>query len=125
MNGVGGKRKQRSKTPGSGKQAGSTAKKTARKGDDKDWMHALDNRWRREIMRTLHASEEPLSLRQISVSLDQSLQRVTHHMQVLRRREAVALVGAGGGRGSIETFYVSRIKGDKAASCILSQQEDD
>lgn len=92
----------------------------ARQRRDDDLVRALDHRLRREIMRLLHASEAPLDTSEIAVSLDEKLGRASHHIEVLRRRGLVALVGvAGHGEG----LYASRIK-DRAAVAIFLEQAD-
>jgi predicted ArsR family transcriptional regulator len=72
-------------------------------------------------MRLLHASETPLSTDDIADGLNQTVRRISHHMQVLRHRGLVAVVAAD---SDGETFYVSRIK-DQAAVTIFLEQADD
>jgi DNA-binding transcriptional ArsR family regulator len=98
----------------------STKRLGARQRKDDDLVRALDHRLRREIMRLLHASETPLGTHEIAEGLGEGLGRTRHHMQVLRHRGLVALVGAD---GDCEAFYVSRIK-DQAAVTIFLEQAD-
>jgi DNA-binding transcriptional ArsR family regulator len=92
----------------------------ARQRRDDDLVRALDHRLRREIMRLLHASEVPLSTSEIAVSIDEKLGRTSHHIEVLRRRGLVVLVGvAEHGEG----LYASRIK-EQAVVTIFLEQAD-
>jgi DNA-binding transcriptional ArsR family regulator len=92
----------------------------ARQRRDDDLLRALDHRLRRAIMRLLHASEAPLRTCEIAVSLDEKFGRAGHHIEVLRRRGLVVLVGvAEHGEG----LYASRIK-DQAKVIIFLEQTD-
>lgn len=111
--------RRRNANQGKGEQS-SARRFGARQRRDDDLVRALDHRLRREIMRLLHASEGPLSTNEIAVSLDEKLGRASHHIEVLRRRGLVVLVGvAGYGEG----LYVSRIK-DQATVTIFLEQAD-
>lgn len=71
-------------------------------------------------MRLLHASEAPLGTSEIAVSLDEKLGRASHHIEVLRRRGLVVLVGVDGNGAGV---YASRIKGRAAVALFLEQTD--
>jgi DNA-binding transcriptional ArsR family regulator len=96
----------------------STRRLGARQRRDDDLVRSLDHRLRREIMRLLHASKAPLGTCEIADGLGEGLGRTCHHVQVLRRRGLVALVGTA---GDGEAFYVSRIKDQSAVTIFLEQ----
>jgi DNA-binding transcriptional ArsR family regulator len=109
-----GQRQSENKMRNSAKQFG------ARQRRDDDLVRALDHRLRRRIMLLLHASETPLDTSEIAVSLDEKLGRASHHIEVLRRRGLIVLVGlAGNGEG----IYESRVK-DRATVAIFLEQAD-
>lgn len=91
----------------------------ARQQGDEDLIRALDHKRRRQIMRLLESSEDPVGQREIEDALGPVGGNVDHHLRVLRERGLVALATTGKGG---EAYYVSRVKGRATIRIFLEEQ---
>ena len=91
----------------------------ARHQRDEDLIRALDHKRRRQIMRLLESSEDPVGQHEIEEALGLVGGNVDHHLRVLRERGLVALATAGKGG---EAYYVSRVKGRATIRIFLEEQ---
>jgi DNA-binding transcriptional ArsR family regulator len=100
---------------------------------DEQLLRALIHRLRRQILRLVHASPEPLSPCQIERALDlprdngRSLSGVSYHMRALADLEVLSLVNTQLVRGATEHFYASEVSDVGWLRGVLSrtQQSDE
>lgn len=82
---------------------------------DENLIRALNHCLRREILRVLHSSDEPLSPTQIERELalgsdhGNTLSDVSYHTRVLAEFDAIHMVDTKMVRGATEHFYASRV----------------
>ena len=78
---------------------------------ESDLISAIDHPLRRQILRLMHSSNDPLSPTQIEgkVALGNKLSNVSYHVTVLARYHVIALVGRRQVRGALEHFYESQV----------------
>lgn len=91
---------------------------------------AIAHRVRRQILRTLAASDGPRSPMQISRELGAGVSPVAYHVTILRRFGAIELAEEQMARGAVEHFYASKIEDDPPIEALLEEtrladEEDD
>jgi DNA-binding transcriptional ArsR family regulator len=91
--------------------------------DKQDLIAALNHRTRRQMLRLLHADEEPLSPARMAERLDRSMSSISYHVCVLRGCRAIDLVGEQQVRGAIEHFYVSEVADNPTVLKVLEETE--
>lgn len=97
---------------------------------DEDLLRALNHRLRRQILRLLHSSREPLSPTQIEreLKLDPGhgnrLSDVSYHTKVLAKFNAVSMVDTRMVRGAVEHFYSSLVSDATWVRGLLSRTQE-
>lgn len=72
-----------------------------------DGLSALNHPLRRQLLRLLIEADEPTSPRELAITLDKTLTKVSYHVRVLARCGAVSLIRTEPARGSIQHLYVA------------------
>lgn len=91
------------------------------------FISALDSPVRREALRVMHrAPSSRLSATEISRKMRTvSSKLVSHHLDVLRRKDLVRFVGSKPKRGGIEKFFLSEVAEHALVLRILADTEAD
>jgi DNA-binding transcriptional ArsR family regulator len=82
---------------------------------EEDLLRALTNVLRRQVLRHLHSSKEPLSPAQIEAELKlgeevkEGLSQLSYHMKTLAQLEVISLADEEQVRGATKHFYVSNV----------------
>lgn len=84
---------------------------------------ALNHKLRRQMLRLLVRSSEPLSPVKVSRQLGVPLSNVSYHMDILRKSDAAAVVEERQVRGAMEHFYVSNIADSPGVQTMLDETE--
>lgn len=108
------------------RKGGARKKKGRPKGgcqpcSDQRLTPALKHKFRRQMLRRLHQSEEPMSPAQLSLLLDVQVTNLSYHMDVLRNYCVVKLVDEQPVRGAIEHFYESKVADSPIVQAILEE----
>jgi Helix-turn-helix domain len=105
------------------------------KGRDKpyaedDLIRALNHAVRRQALRLLHSSREPLSPGQIEAQLKlgkkpkDHLSKVSYHLATMARLKVVSLVGEQQVRGAMEHFYASEVSDSAWVRNLLKRTQE-
>jgi len=89
-----------------------------------DLFVAMAHPLRRRILRAMHANGGgDLSPRELSQRLEQPLSRLSYHVKVLARCQAIELVATQPVRGSTQHFYRSVVAADWALMALEASAE--
>lgn len=86
---------------------------------DSNLIRALNHRVRRDILRALHASEDPLSPARLAETTGEPLSKVSYHVRILATLKTIVLDSERQVRGSIEHLYVSAVADDEQVVALL------
>jgi DNA-binding transcriptional ArsR family regulator len=90
------------------------------------FISALNSPVRREALRQMHRDPSLLTATQISRKMRTvSAQLVSHHLDVLRKKELTRFVGSKPARGGLEKFFVSEVADHAQVLRILADTEGD
>jgi DNA-binding transcriptional ArsR family regulator len=96
---------------------------TARGSHANDLFTALSHPLRRRILRATLADESEISPRELASALDQSLARVSYHVRILAKCEALELVRTRQIRGSTQHFYVPAVEVPWARQALDAEED--
>jgi len=88
-----------------------------------DLFTALAHPLRRRILRAMLADESEVSPRELASSLDQPLARLSYHVRVLAKCEALELVRTRQIRGSTQHFYVPAVDASWARQALEAEED--
>jgi DNA-binding transcriptional ArsR family regulator len=86
-------------------------------------LKALNNPLRREVLRVLHRSSEPMSAVQMTKTVKGTGNKIFNHLKVLEKFEMVTLVDVKRVRGAKENLYESEVASNILVDAILAQTE--
>jgi DNA-binding transcriptional ArsR family regulator len=90
------------------------------------YISALNAPVRREVLRVMHRDPSQLTATQISRKMRTvSSQLVSHHLDVLLKKELVRFVDSKPLRGGLEKFFVSEVREHAQVRRILADTEGD
>ncbi len=90
------------------------------------FISALNSPVRREALRVMHRDPSRLTATQISRKMRTvSSQLVSHHLDVLSKKELIRLVGRKPARGGVEKFFISEVAEHAQVRQILVDTEGD
>jgi DNA-binding transcriptional ArsR family regulator len=88
-------------------------------------LKALNNPRRREALRLLHRSSEPMSAVQMAQTVKDPGSGLSHDLRALEKYGVVNLVTARKKRGATEKLYESTVLGNAKVELILADTEED
>jgi DNA-binding transcriptional ArsR family regulator len=88
-------------------------------------LKALNNPRRREALRLLHRSLEPMSAVQMAQAVKDPGRGLSHDLRALEKFGVVTLVTERKKRGATEILYESRVLGNARVELILADTEED
>jgi DNA-binding transcriptional ArsR family regulator len=96
-------------------------------GDDDSCRYnlisALNHKMRRQMLRRLDRSEDPLSPAKLSQQMDVPLTNASYHMDVLRKCGASVVVDEQRVRGAVEHFHESKVTDHPGVQAMLEETE--
>jgi len=96
-------------------------------GDDESGRYnlisALNHKMRRQMLRRLNRSEDPLSPAKLSEQMKVPLSNASYHMDVLRKCGATAVVDEQRVRGAVEHFHESQVVDHPGVRAMLDETE--
>jgi DNA-binding transcriptional ArsR family regulator len=117
----GGRKRKKNRQGEAARKKAKTAKRKTRAADEApaELIGALNHRSRRDILRHLHASKEPLSPSEMAKLFREPLSTVGYHANVLVERGGIVLVKTEPVRGAVEHFYASKVADNQAVKALL------
>jgi hypothetical protein len=95
-----------------------------------DLIRALNHAVRRQSLRLLHSSKEPLSPGQIDATLElgknpkDHLSKVAYHLSTMSRLKVISLVDEQPARGAMEHFYTSEVSDSAWVRNLLKRTQE-
>lgn len=86
-------------------------------------IDAVNHPLRRKLLRALHNSDDARSPVQLSKVVGVEVGTIAYHMRALARLGAVEKTDSRHVRGARETFFVSRVAGNRQVIAILADTE--
>lgn len=86
-------------------------------------LEALNHSLRRKLLRALHCSDDARSPVQLSRIVGVEVSMTAYHVRTLARLGAVEKADSRHVRGARETFFVSRVAGNRQVIAILADTE--